>query len=93
VLLQQAQKEYRVRVDSIWVELAQRLANLPDQYDAGSAASRAEAAVDDASEVTRLDVHRQFEAILTPVQLSLLGGWAQRFYQAQRRFPVHTFIR
>jgi hypothetical protein len=83
--LQAAESAYRTRVDRMWSDLADYLANLPDRYDADAVARRTDAAIDDVWEVTRTSVQRDFNAILAPAQLSLLTGWSGVLYRSHDR--------
>lgn len=74
--LQAADKGYLQRVDSVWTELSEYLASLPDQYSTAEALRRQEAAVADGWELTKLDVQRTLPTILSLIQLRLLPGEA-----------------
>jgi hypothetical protein len=90
--LRAAQARYRAHMDSVWTTLAAWLDALPERYDVGAAFRRTDAAIDDAWEFTRLDVHEQLPRILTPLQLSLLGGSAGRLWSMQSRVQERHFV-
>jgi hypothetical protein len=85
--VQAADQRYRMRIDSIWTSVAQYLSALPDNFDAGEAFRRTDGATDDAWEITRLAVQRDYKEILTPNQLLLLPLFSRQLYNA--RDPVH----
>jgi hypothetical protein len=89
--VQAARGAYRARVDSLWTGLAQYLASLPDAYDFDAASRRMNATIDDAWEFTRLAVREQYPAILAPEQLSILPGWSNRLFQADRPLHIRLF--
>ncbi|MHB1861876.1 MAG: TonB-dependent receptor [Gemmatimonadaceae bacterium] len=90
--LRASQLKYRQRMDSLWTDLAQYLADLPDHYDAAQALKRASDATDAAWEITRLDVQKTFKGVLSPVQLQLLPGIASMLYNAKEPLHIRMFI-
>ncbi len=90
--LQRANTHYRARMDSLWTDVASYLDRLPDRYDESSAWRRTDAAIDDAWEITRLDVREQFAKILTPAQLTLLPAAAGQFWTSPGRIHGRRFI-
>ncbi|MFL5620844.1 MAG: carboxypeptidase-like regulatory domain-containing protein [Gemmatimonadaceae bacterium] len=90
--LQLAHTHYRARMDSLWTDVARYLDRLPDRYDESAAWRRTDAAIDDAWEVTRLDVREQFAKILTPAQLALLPAAAGQFWTSPGRIHDRRFI-
>jgi hypothetical protein len=80
---------YSARVDSMWTSLAEYLAALPASYDRAEAVRRQEQTVGDVWEMTRLHVQQHLRALLTPVQLSMVGGWASTFNNFTR--PMNGF--
>ncbi|HVB31859.1 MAG TPA: hypothetical protein VNE60_10075, partial [Gemmatimonadaceae bacterium] len=90
--LRASQLKYRQRMDSLWTNLAQYLADLPDHYDAAQALKRASDATDAAWEITRLDVQKTFKGVLSPVQLQLLPGMASMLYNAKEPLHIRMFI-
>ena len=90
--LQNADAAYRSKVDNMWSSLAAYLAELPDRYEFGTVSKRTDDVIDDAWEVTRLDIQDNFPRILTPMQLSILNGSARQIFIATRRLHIRTFI-
>jgi len=90
--LRAVRARYRARMDSTWRALAHYLDALPDRYDARAAFRRTDGAIDDAWELTRLDVHDQLPRLLTPAQLTTLGGTAGRLWSAQLRLHDRRFV-
>lgn len=81
--LQTAQAAYVARVDSIWSELADQLALLPDTYDAKKALALQEATIDRVWDVGRLDTKATFPAILDVMQRKLLPYPASMYFNAK----------
>ena len=90
--LQLAHTQYRARMDALWTDVASYLDRLPNRYDESAAWRRTDAAIDDAWEITRLDVREQFAKILTPVQLTLLPAAAGQFWTSPGRIHDRRFI-
>ncbi|MEO8624789.1 MAG: hypothetical protein ABI625_27145, partial [bacterium] len=90
--VRRGQSVYRAHMDSVWAELASFLDALPIKYDESAAWKKTDAAIDDAWEFTRLDVHEHFPTIMTPAQLALLPGAAGQFWSAQFRLHNRRFI-
>ena len=74
---------YRATIDSVITALSEHMAMLGDKYDAAEALRYQESTLDRAWEITRQAVRRDFAAVLTPVQLNLLPGWAWTIYRAE----------
>ena len=74
---------YRASVDTIIEKLAAHMASLGDKYDAAEALRYQESTLDRAWEITRQAVRRDFGSVLSPVQLTLLPGWAWTIYRAE----------
>lgn len=87
-----AQTVYRQRVDSVWVALADYLADLGDNFDVKIALSRQEQAIGDVWEMSRLDVQRTLPSILSPVQLKLLPWPASMLYTSKTKINVRMFF-
>ncbi len=77
--LQRTMTEYNRKVDSAWTALATYLVALPDHYDHAEALKRQEDVTGAVWEMTRLHVQENLRRILSPIQLTLLPGWASRF--------------
>jgi hypothetical protein len=77
-----AQARYLTRVDSVWTELCEYLAGLPDDFSAAQVLQRQERVVDAVWELSRLDVRAVLPTILTPIQLRLLPGQAALLLRA-----------
>ena len=90
--LQHSDDEFRTHMDSVWRSLGRELAALPDDYSFDAASKRVDDVLGAAWEFTRDDVHRQLDAILTPVQRSMLTGWAKVFYAATTPLHYRLFI-
>jgi hypothetical protein len=84
---------YRVNVDTVIARLADHMASLGDKYNASQALRYQETALDEAWEITRLAVRRDFPTVLTPIQLTLLPGWAWSIYRADSpMIGVRSFL-
>lgn len=72
-VLQTAQASYRTQVDSVWRDLAQYLAGLPDRYDQMEALRRQEVATQG---VWTINVRQGsvLKSVLSPIQVRLLSG-------------------
>jgi hypothetical protein len=91
--LQTADARYRVRIDSLWHRLADYLASLPDVYDVSGAFRRADGAQDEAWEMTRLSVQRDFREILTRDQQTILPGTPRFLFNARDKAHIRIFPR
>jgi hypothetical protein len=74
---------YRANVDSVIARLSEHMASLGDKYDAAEALRYQESMLDHAWEITRQAVRRDFPLVLSPIQLTLLPGWAWMIYRAE----------
>jgi hypothetical protein len=90
--LQAARTAYRTRVDALWRDLSSYLDALPSVYDFGEASRRTDDVIQNAWELTRLDVRDQYPKILAPEQLAILPGWSNRLYQADRPLHIRIFV-
>jgi hypothetical protein len=79
-------------MDSLWLDLVNYLARLPDDYDAAQALKRSTKATDDAWELTRQDLQHELPTVLTPVQLQLLPGIVKEFYESKEPLHIRMFI-
>jgi hypothetical protein len=79
--LEELQRGFRVKMDSLWLDLSSYLDKLGDHYDAAEAVKRQESAIDSAWEMTRAEIKRTFPTVLSPVQLKLLPGIAGMLYR------------
>jgi hypothetical protein len=77
--VQRISADYNKKVDSAWTDLATYLAALPTSFDRAEALQRQEATVGDVWEMTRLHVQENLRTVLTPLQLTLVGGFANIF--------------
>jgi hypothetical protein len=75
---------YRATIDSVITALSEHMASLGDKYDAAEALRYQESTLDAAWEITRQAVRLDFAAVLSPVQLTLLPGWAWTIYRAEK---------
>lgn len=78
---------YLAGMDSLWTEAADKLANLPDIFDAKAALKMQEGASDAAWEYTRVSLRQSLGRLLSPLQIELAGGLAETLYKAEK--PVH----
>ncbi|MGI8619616.1 MAG: carboxypeptidase-like regulatory domain-containing protein [Gemmatimonadaceae bacterium] len=87
-----AQMSLRARLDSLWLDLSQFVASLPDRYNSTDALRRQEETIDEAWESTRLDVQRVLPQILTPIQLRLLPYPASMLYNAKEKVTARMYM-
>ena len=85
-------RAYRTRLDSVWTTLASYLAALPDRYDSHEAYKRAEDAINDAWEMTRVDLKQNLPAILNPVQLQLIPSVIRTLVSSTGPVRIRLFI-
>lgn len=90
--LQRAQAEYKARIDGIWIELATRLAGLPEEFDSRDAAKRLDSSIDRAWTMTRDDLQGTLKVILTPVQLALIPGPVKGLIESTGPVRIRIFI-
>jgi hypothetical protein len=90
--LQGARASYRARIDSLWTALAGYLSNLPSVYDFDEASKHMDQVVDQAWELSRLDVRTTYKEILAPEQLAILPGWSHQLFYADRPLHVRLFV-
>jgi hypothetical protein len=76
----------------MWNDLATYLAALPDAYDFATASRRTDEVIDNAWELTRLEVRSRYPEVLAPEQLAILPGWSNRLFQAQRPLHLRIFV-
>jgi hypothetical protein len=88
--LQEAEAGYQSKADSTWSALAENLANLDDEFDAGQALRRQEAATDEVWELARTHLQKTLPSILSPIQLDILPWPAGMLYKAKK--PVHIRV-
>jgi hypothetical protein len=88
--LKEAQKPYRAKVDSLWSDLANYLAALPDKFNSAEALKKQEAAIDEAWEITRLQ-GETITNILSPLQLSLLGGTVKYVITSKEKLRIRMY--
>jgi hypothetical protein len=90
--LQKADTAYRLRMDSVWTELSEYLANLPDHFDGAEALKRQEAGVDSAWEVSKIDIQTNLPKILSPIQLRLLPWVAAELMKTTGKVQIRVFM-
>lgn len=88
-----ADSAYRVRVDSIWNGLSSYLVSLPDANAAVGAFRTTDQSTDDAWEITRVAVQRDFPKILTADQLTQLSGFGRYLFNAPTRVHIRIYPR
>jgi hypothetical protein len=91
--LQQADNRYRTHVDSIWTSISGYLASLPNAKAVADAFRKTDQATDDAWELTRVTIQRDFREILTPDQLTMLPGISRFLFNAQARVHIRMYPR
>jgi hypothetical protein len=79
-----AQAAYTARVDSMWNELAGRLAALPDQFEGKAALVLQETTIDRIWDVGRVDTQATLPSILDAIQLKLLPYPASMYFGAKQ---------
>jgi len=82
--LQRVMGEYNKKVDSAWTSLATYLADLPSLYDHSEAVKRQETTIGDVWEMSRLHAQENLRKILSPLQLTMLPGWANIYNTTTR---------
>ena len=90
--LQAARAAYRARIDAGWRDLGRYLEALPEVYAFGEVSRHTDDVIDNAWELTRLEVREQYPKILASEQLAILPGWSNRLYQADRPLHVRLFV-
>jgi hypothetical protein len=85
-------RRYQARIDSLWSRTAEQLTGLPDTYDENAAYHLMDGAIDEAWEMTRLDVVNQLPQVLSPEQLTTLVGWAGQLWRAPGRVHIRMFV-
>jgi hypothetical protein len=86
-----ADTAYRQRVDSVWATLGDYLANLGDEFNSADALKHQEAAIDNAWEISKLDVQRNLPAILSPLQLRMLPWVPDLLLKTKGKVGVRTY--
>jgi len=81
--LQGAADALRARTDSVWLDLAQYLSGLGDEYDVRLALARQETAIRHVWVLAWEDVRRSLPTMLTPIQLALLPGTAAALLRSE----------
>lgn len=77
------QKAYATKVDSVWTQLTDWMAALPDHFDVTAAMQRQEATIDQVWEMGRIELQAELPKVLSPVQLHILPGNSAWFYNAK----------
>ncbi len=85
-------RRYQARIDSLWTRTADALVALPDAYDEQAAYRLMDGAIDDAWEMTRLDVHNELPQLLSLEQLATIGGWAGQLWRSPSRVHIRMFL-
>ena len=91
-LLSHAQTLHKARMDEHWLDLANRLAALPDRFDSKEAAKRLDNAVNEAWVLTRDDLQKILSEILTPVQMNLVPVPVRNLMQSTGPVRMRIFI-
>ena len=83
---------YRQRIDNLWSSLGEEFAALGDDYNSAEALKKQEATVDEAWEISRLDVQHTLPRILSPLQIKLLPWEAALLFKAKQNVHIRIFI-
>ncbi len=89
--LKDAQTRYRTRMDSLWSDLADYVAALPEHYDGAAALKRQEAATDKGWEITWKE-GAAIKAILNPLQLRMIPDFVGMIINAKEVPHIRIFI-
>lgn len=89
--LKDAQAKYRTRMDSLWTDLVNYLAALPEHYDGAAALKRQEAATDRGWEIT-WEERTTIKSILNPLQLRMLPDFVGTIINAKQVPHIRIFI-
>ena len=84
--------KYRAGMDSIWTAAAERLADLPDDFDPKVALKLQEDAADAAWEYSRVSVRASLGKLLSPLQINLSGGTLLMLYRAEKPLHVRMYM-
>ncbi|HUP88290.1 MAG TPA: hypothetical protein VM100_03020, partial [Longimicrobiales bacterium] len=84
------QKPYQAKVDSLWHDLTNYLANLPKEFNSVEALKRQEDAIDAAWEMARLEGANVVK-ILSPLQMQLLGGTVKYVITSKEKLQIRMF--
>lgn len=90
--LQKVDSAYRQRIDNLWSSLGEEFAALGDDYNSAEALKKQEATVDEAWEISRLDVQHTLPRILSPLQIKLLPWEAALLFKAKQNVHIRIFI-
>jgi hypothetical protein len=88
--IQKIEVEYRAGIDSIWTTMSEKLAAMPDHFDAKAALAIQEDATDRAWEFTRLHVKSNLGNLLDPLQINLSP--ARWLYRSEKPFKVRMYM-
>lgn len=89
--LRVSQVDYRRRVDSIWADLANYLAALPNDFDVTAALARQEHATDEVWEISRQEAQR-LPSILSAVQLRVAPWPANILYRTKEKTRFRAYL-
>jgi hypothetical protein len=91
--LKNAQARSIAHTDSMWMQLAESLSRIGDDYDVRALVEGAQkSAADSVYEFIRVDIQETLPTILTPVQLRLLPANAASFYFARKNEKRRYFF-
>ncbi|MEO7218793.1 MAG: hypothetical protein ABI026_11415, partial [Gemmatimonadaceae bacterium] len=89
--LAKADTAYQQQIDSIWTNVSEYLAALPDNFNSADALKRQEDAVEAGWELTRNDLKTTLPQILNPIQLKLLPGMWTDLMKMTGKVPFRYF--
>ena len=89
--LKDAQARYRTRMDSLWSDIADYVAALPEHYDGAAALKRQEAATDKGWEITWKE-GATIRSILNPLQLRMIPDFVGMIINSKEVPHIRIFI-
>ena len=91
-LIVKADEQLRTQTDSVWTELAEWLAALPDRFDEATAVARQESATDRVWEIARQHLQMVLRPLLTPQQIALLPAPASVLFASNKPLTGMRFF-
>jgi hypothetical protein len=86
------QTAYATKVDSVWSQLTEWMAALPDHFDVNATMQRQEATIDAVWEMGRVELQAELPKVLSPVQLHILPGMSAWFYNSTSMKGNRMFV-
>ncbi len=81
--LSDLQKAYQARVDSVWTDLTNWMAALPDHFDVNAVMQRQESTIDEVWEMGRIELQQELPNVLSPVQIQMLPGQSGSYFRSK----------